>query len=189
MPDLTHDVAGYPERRRNRLTGMRYSENGAYFVTICTRNRENLFWNAIEPLPEGVWLVEASPTEAAAGRPPGYLSENGIIAAKYVEAIHRIYKGVVLVDHYVIMPDHVHLLMSVHPETPGGRPIAAPTISSVVNQYKGRVSKAIGFSCWQKSFHDHIVRSDDEYRLIWEYIDANPGKWTEDRYYIGLSQL
>ena len=67
---------------------------------------------------------------------------------------------------------------------PSGRRIAAPTIMSVVNQYKGAVSKAVGQSVWQKSFHDHIVRDDEDYKRIWEYIDANPGKWTEDRYFI-----
>ena len=59
-------------------------------------------------------------------------------------------------------------------------------MSTVVNQFKGAVSKAAGFSCWQKSFHDHIIRGEADYRRVWEYIDANPGKWEEDCYYIRM---
>ena len=94
-----------------------------------------------------------------------------------IEVLHE----AVHVDHYVVMPNHVHLLLRIDDS---GRRIAAPTIMSVINQYKGVVSKAVGQSLWQKSFHDHIVRDDEDYRRIWEYIDANPGKWTEDRYFI-----
>ena len=87
--------------------------------------------------------------------------------------IDVIYADEIHVDHYVIMPNHVHLLLRI---TPDGRRVAAPTVSSVVNQFKGAVSKAAGFSCWQKSFHDHIIRDEADFRRIWEYIDANPGK-------------
>ncbi len=48
---------------------------------------------------------------------------------------------------------------------------------------KGFVSKQIGFSIWQKLFHDHIIRNEDEYRQIWNYIDTNPLKWHEDCFY------
>ena len=43
--------------------------------------------------------------------------------------------------------------------------------------------KQIGFSLWQKLFHDHIIRNEEEYRKIWEYIDTNPLKWEDDCYF------
>lgn len=156
---------GFPQRKPNRLGTLGYNENGAYFITICTLEKRNLFWRV----------------GAAMRRPPECLSSAGLIAADRIERINTVYKGLVRADHYVVMPNHVHILLSIDS---GGRRIAAPTIMSVVNQYKGAVSKGIGFSCWQKSFHDHIVRDEADYRRLWEYIDANPGKWTEDRYFI-----
>ena len=164
------DMQQYPIRRKNRLSGAIYSENGAYFITICTKDKACLFWAA----------------GATMRRPPECLTPAGMIASDRIRRIDDVYPGIVHVDNAVVMPNHVHLLLSLHGTDSGGRRIAAPTIMSVVNQYKGAVSKAIGFSCWQKSFHDHIVRSEADYQRIWEYIDANPGKWEEDRYYVGI---
>lgn len=175
----------YPQRRQNRLPQMRYSENTAYFVTICTRDRANHFWD-----PPGTERLPPDSRQPSVGaalrRPPGALNPNGQIVRREIEKFGDIYQGVVTADNYVIMPNHVHLLLSIHAEKTGGRRNAAPTISSVVNQFKGCVSKAIGFSCWQKSFHDHIVRDETDYRRIWRYIDGNPGKWQKDRYYIDI---
>ena len=83
------------------------------------------------------------------------------------------------VDNYAIMPNHIHLLLQIHSDV-DGRPMAAPTISTVVNQMKGAVSKEIGHSVWQKGFHDHVIRGEEDYREIWQYIEGNPGKWMED---------
>jgi hypothetical protein len=65
------------------------------------------------------------------------------------------------------------------------RAMRAPTISTVINQFKGYVSKQIGFSLWQKSFHDHIIRDERDYQNHWQYIDENPARWAEDEYYGG----
>lgn len=48
---------------------------------------------------------------------------------------------------------------------------------------KGVITKQLGHPLWQKSFHDHIIRNEREYRMIWEYIDTNPFRWTEDCFY------
>ena len=48
---------------------------------------------------------------------------------------------------------------------------------------KGSITKSLGYSIWQKSFHDHIIRGEADYLRIWEYIDTNPAKWREDCYY------
>lgn len=54
---------------------------------------------------------------------------------------------------------------------------------NIIKQYKGYVTKKLGFSPWQKSFHDYIVRSRDEYLKIFEYIQTNSLKWNIDKYY------
>ena len=64
--------------------------------------------------------------------------------------------------------------------------MVAPTISRIVQQIKGVVTKQIGYSIWQKLFHDHVIRGENDYLKIWQYIDDNPAKWEEDCFYVAL---
>lgn len=80
------------------------------------------------------------------------------------------------VDKYVIMPDHIHMLLQIHSDG-NGRPMVAPTIDRIVKQMKGYITKQIGFSIWQKSYNDHIIRGKYDYREAWEYIENNPLKY------------
>ena len=57
------------------------------------------------------------------------------------------------------------------------------SISNMVQGLKGAVTRRLGISIWQRSFHDHIVRDEAEYHRIWRYIDENPQRWYEDCYY------
>lgn len=66
---------------------------------------------------------------------------------------------------------------------PTTAPVAeAPSISipTVIQLIKGVVTKTLGHPLWQKTFHDHIVRNERAYRMVWEYIDTPPFRWTED---------
>ncbi len=60
----------------------------------------------------------------------------------------------------------------------------APTISTIINQMKGIVTKRLGYSLWQKSFYDHIIRNEEDFQRIWQYIDENPARWQEDEYFV-----
>ena len=162
----------FPQRKRNRLANYDYSAGGAYFITICTAGKENYFWTV----------------GAALRRPPECLSKYGRIVEKELQKFEAIYGGIIQVDNYVIMPNHVHLLLSIHAEHVGGRRNAAPTVSSVINQFKGSISKAVGSSLWQKSFHDHIVRDESDFLRLWEYIDNNPSHWEDDCFYIDIQE-
>lgn len=62
--------------------------------------------------------------------------------------------------------------------------MVAPTVSVIMQQMKGIVSKAAGYSVWQKSFHDHIIRNAEDYHRIYEYISGNPLNWRQDCFYI-----
>lgn len=153
-----------PKRKHNRLTEYDYSTPNAYFITICTDKRKNLFWNTVG---------------ATVGRPQDIpLSKHGAIVDRAIKRIPEHYP-IISLDHYVIMPNHVHLLLKICSGS-DGRPMVAPTISTVVQQTKGAVSKQAGFPVWQKGFYDHVVRSDADYQEIWEYIEGNPAKWAED---------
>lgn len=58
-----------------------------------------------------------------------------------------------------------------------------PTISHIIQQFKGYITKQTGKSIWQKSFYDHVIRDETDYQMIWRYIDENPIRWEEDELY------
>lgn len=157
----------FPKRKRNRLIGYDYNTANAYFITICTDKRRNILWdnaNAAVDCPEDVRL-----------------SPCGRLVDRAIRNITEHYPAV-SVDHYAIMPNHVHLLLQINTDD-DGRPMVAPTMSTVIQQMKGSVSKQIGFSIWQKGFYDHVVRGESDYLQTWNYIEGNPSKWTEDQLY------
>ncbi|MBQ1473690.1 MAG: transposase, partial [Ruminococcus sp.] len=85
------------------------------------------------------------------------------------------------VDNFVIMPNHVHLLLFLYCDD--GRAMLVPTVARVVQQLKGVITKHIGYSIWQTRFYDHVIRTERDYRDIYTYIDNNPAHWAEDEYY------
>ena len=157
-----------PKRKPNRLTEYEYSQPGAYFITICTHNKQKLFW-------ENVGASIARPEKPQ-------LSFYGNVVQEAILNIPKIYPTI-SVDNYVVMPNHIHLLLQIHIDD-RGRAMLAPTISKVVQQMKGYITKQLGVSVWQKLFHDHVVRGEKDYLEIWNYIEGNPSKWEEDCFYV-----
>ena len=157
----------FPERKSTRLKNFDYSTTGAYFITICTKERQNYFWNNVG---------------ATIGRPQDVeLSPYGKTVDDAINNISNIYPSI-SVEQYVIMPDHIHLLLLIHADD-CGRPMVAPTISRVVQQLKGYVTKNIGVSLWQKLFFDHIIRNRQDYEEHVKYILENPLRWHYDKLY------
>lgn len=156
-----------PKRKPNRLKGYDYRTPNAYFITLCTAQRKNLFWQTVG---------------ASIARPEDVtLSQYGKIADAAIQNIPERYPAITL-DHYVVMPNHIHLLLQIQSDE-HGRAMPSPTISTVIQQLKGIITKQIGHPIWQKLFHDHVIRNDQDYLKIWNYIDSNPAKWTEDCFY------
>lgn len=157
----------FPERKRNRLKDFDYSSNGAYFVTICIKDRNISLWEAVgaDIIRPDCELIEEIDFP---------LSEIGKTVEQSIRNIPNCY-DCVTVDKYCIMPDHIHMIISIYNHE-DGRMISAPTLSTVVGQMKRWVSKQTGKSIWQKSFYDSIIDSDKVYGEVWEYIDNNPRK-------------
>ena len=156
-----------PKRKPNRLRSFDYSTPGTYFITLCTKNREKLFW-------ENVGASIARPQDVV-------LTASGRIVDTAIQNITKHYPAI-SVDCYTVMPNHIHLLLQVRTDS-NGKPLRAPTISTVIQQMKGYVTKQLGCPIWQKLFHDHVIRGEKEYQKIWEYIEGNPMKWAEDCFY------
>ena len=153
-----------PKRKNIRLQGYDYSSTGYYFITICVK--------------EGHEVLSSIDVGARIARP----SKICIAVESAIQKIGEKYETVIL-DKYVIMPNHIHMILVLKSTDNNGRAMRAPTISTIINQFKGYVTKQIGFSIWQKLFHDHIIRDEADYRRICQYIDENPMRWTEDKYY------
>ena len=162
-----------PVRKRNRLKDYDYSSNGAYFITICTKDRKNIFWDKEQPDFVGEDII----------LPPDSirLSPYGKIAEEAINTIPEHYPHIELLQ-YVVMPNHVHMILFIPYDS--GRMISSPTsILTVVGQMKRTVSKKIGVKIWQRSFHDHIIRDKNDYEKIVKYIYENPIKWQYDCFY------
>ena len=149
----------FQKRKPNRLENFDYSQNGVYFITICAKDRK--------PILSAVGANFVRPTKI------------GTVVENEINRISSIYDSV-SIDKYVIMPNHIHLLIRIENN---GRTQFAPTISRIIKQFKGSVTKQLGESIWQKSFYDHIIRDEYDYLAKWKYIDDNPAKWAEDELY------
>ena len=166
-----------PVRKPNRIKDYDYSTNGVYFITICTKGRC-----------EVLGVINGS-LDDIYGTPSVKLSEYGKTVKGFVENIPNVYSGVD-VPLYIIMPDHVHLIIECYCEDAGGTPRAAsshsrlacryaasPTnmlIPKIVNSLKGLSSKKTGVSLWQRSYSDHVIRNYSDYLRIADYISTNP---------------
>ncbi len=171
-----------PNRKRNRLDRFDYGEVGCYFVTLCTQNRASLF--TIEPsVGNDLCVVPNEGLEGTAHRPFPATEQNQILH-KWIRETQNKYKGI-NIDKYVIMPDHLHLIVTIKEQH------AACSLPEVMqffktmttNEYIRGVKKGtlLPFQgkLWQKSYYDHVIRNQQDYNEIWEYIEQNPIKWLE----------
>lgn len=150
-------------RKSPRLKEYDYTKSGAYFVTFVTKNREKVLSEIV-----GAGLC---------ARPHVHLTEIGSVTESAVNYINN-YEDY-RVDKYIIMPNHVHLLIQITAE--GGH--GDPPLQDVIGRLKSFVEKYYNGTLWQRSFYDHVIRNEDDYLNIWNYIDGNPSKWCEDKYY------
>ncbi len=170
--------------KSSRLEGWDYSLNGAYYITICTKNKEYFFGEI-----KNEKIV---------------LSEIGRMAEKYWKGIPEHFPFVKL-DEFVVMPNNIHGIlfienennMHVYVETQDFESLQqtkhyknkfgtqSKNVSSVVRGFKIGVKtyatmNNIHFT-WQSRFYDHIIRNENELNKIREYIIGNPKKWILDK--------
>ena len=142
-----------PKRKNIRLRYYDYSEEGLYFITICKKNREQLLGK----------ITEENQIK---------LTKVGTIVEKSIRNLERIYSNITI-DEYVVMPNHIHIIIIINEKND-------LTISRIINQYKGGITKKIGYPIWQKLFYEHIIRNENEYYKIKQYIQSNIANWKED---------
>ena len=160
------------ERKATRLPDYDYSSAGAYFVTICTKNRRCILSKIVGAIHESPF-VELMPY--------------GRIVDAIIASLPNRYG--IKIDKYVIMPNHIHLLVRILcvADVRGSSGTPTPTynshISRFVSTFKRYCNKQCNDQIWQRGFYDHVVRNDDDYDAIWQYIDDNTIKWELDKFY------
>ncbi|MDD5702689.1 MAG: transposase [Dehalococcoidales bacterium] len=160
----------YPRRRNIRLPGYDYTGQGAYFITICTCDHQNLF---------------------------GHISQDKMCLNPCGESVDSVWKGLPLHypevknDVFIIMPNHVHGIIIIQEARRAG-PRPAPTqnhpLAEIVRAFKSYSTRRInehrhsqGRSVWQRGYYEHVIRSEKELAAIGEYILCNAAKWETDR--------
>jgi len=184
-------------RRSIRLKGYDYSQAGAYFITICCKDRICRFGDVVEN--------------------EMILNEFGQIAYDEWIKTPQLRKNVEL-DVFVVMPNHIHGIIVLNdmgrgelhspdnidiivsyditnenaPNQKGeyNSPLRSPSnnIGAIVRGYKSTVTKQINLlndcdSVWQHNYHEHIIRNEQSYQTISNYIINNPAKWNDDKFY------
>jgi len=161
MPDL-------PNRKRNRLRDYDYSRDNLYFVTNCVQNKVCCLGHV-----QGGEMV---------------LNEYGRIADQQWHWLADQYPYVEL-HAFVVMPNHVHGIIEINRNKINHDPtVKIKSLSQLMGAYQTTASKHIHLAGlldfkWQRSFHDRIIRNDEAYQRISRYIENNPRKWGEDKFY------
>lgn len=163
---------GKHRRRSIRLKGYDYAQAGAYFVTMCTRDRVYLFGDVVDGQMQ--------------------LNDCGQVVADSWLWLSGRYPHVDL-DEWLVMPNHLHgIMILTGPDGRGGSQ-TAPTknrkpLGRLIGAFKtvsakrlNRVRNTPGVPLWQRNYYEHIVRSEESLHHIRQYILDNPSRWNEDR--------
>ncbi len=163
---------GLPKRKPTRLQNFDYDSEGAYFITLCTENRRQILSRVV-----GGDVLDAPKNVE--------LLPYGRIADKYINQLNHFYDNI-KIDQYVIMPNHIHIMMFVMGN--GASRTSPPTrqhsaVSQFVSTFKRFCNKEYGGNIWQRHFNDHIIRNREDYEEHLRYIYENPIRWQFDKLY------
>ena len=152
---LDTDKERFPSRKNPRMRHFDYSSPNYYFVTICTWNKTYIFGK------------------------PNNLNRWGTVAESVLQEIEDHFSHA-RVDKYVVMPNHVHMILVLNG--------MCSDLPSIIGQYKSSVTRKIHETApqqqiWQTSFHDHVIRNQKDYERIWLYIESNPQNWNKDCFF------
>ena len=168
-------------RRSVRLKDYDYSQAGAYFITVCTHNRECLFGE----VKDGEMIS----------------NDAGRMIEKWYRELPKKFDGIAL-DEYIIMPNHIHYIIeNIGPvgadlcvcprNADAGEPVCSPlpkivqwfktmTTNEYIQNVKENGWQSFNGKLWQRNYYENIIRNDDELNQMREYILQNPPRWELD---------
>ncbi len=157
-----------PIRKLPRMRGFDYSQEAVYFVTICSHGKKHIFGDISKIGDINVF----SP------------SRIGVLVEENFFRLPERFPEFTLI-HFSLLPNHLHFLtMKKKTDLDFSK-----SLSDLVGAFKSLSDRAVrnemsGVRIWQKSFHDHIIRSEKDFQTHWLYIEENLNRWNEDEYFI-----
>ncbi|RJO63030.1 MAG: transposase [Dehalococcoidia bacterium] len=163
------------DRRSIRLSGYDYAQNGAYFITICTHGKRNMFGEIVDG--------------------DVRLNECGRIVHMCLLEIPKHFSNASL-DEFIVMPNHIHAIISIDAASRGtacrapterfGKP-TANSIPTIIRSLKSAAARRInvlrqtpGAPVWHRNYYEHVIRGETDLNSVREYVRYNPQKWAED---------
>ena len=177
-----------------RLYGADYDREGIFFITICTKDKKcilsRIVGTGVHDGPIFTTNNGIARKSVGTGVPDGpriALLPYGKIADKYIKQLNDFYKHI-SVQSYVIMPNHIHLLLAIRPCEDGPSRTPVPTlqnsaIARFVSTFKRFCNKECGENIWQYRSHDHIIRDREDHERHLKYVSENPIYWQSDELY------
>lgn len=159
----------FPKRKDICIKNYDYSRSGCYFITVCAKDRQSIFWDK-SVIPSCVDDIKLSPM--------------GEVVKKCWKEINSVYSNIIP-DCYAIMPDHFHGIIVIDDDLSGERDIAIkqdrPSLSEIVQGFKSvttRMCYEYGYrQIWQRGYYEHIIRDREDYNNTVGYILNNHKKW------------
>ena len=177
-----------PQRKSTRLQHFDYGTTGAYFITICTQDRQRILSEIIAPnAPAANCSMDfKSVGDGALDVPQIRLTKMGEIVEKHLLSSEQI-PGVEI-DEYAIMPDHIHAIIFIKNPLNGTSRAPSPTAANevlphIISTFKRFCHKKIGAKIFQRSYYDHVIRDREDLEKRKKYIYENPIKWYYDKIY------
>lgn len=159
----------FPQRKNIRLPDFDYSQPGYYFITICAKERLNLF---------------------------GKIVKTKMILNEFGKCVHNeLTNGLMVkynhidIDEFVIMPNHLHFILIINQFLNSSQNVS-PKLGNIIAFFKYHSTKEVNnlrkdaaSPVWQRSYYEHVIRDNDELFQIRNYIQNNPLEWESDEYY------
>ena len=164
----------WPKRKGTRLQDFDYNTPGAYFLTVCVENRRCILSRIME--------------NGNISGPTVKLLPYGEVAEKCICQLHDFYENI-SVESYVIMPNHVHMLLRLKEGDSVRKNASArqnSAISLFVSTFKRFTNKAYGQNIWQARSYDHVIRDETDFNKHLQYIYENPFKWQTDELFVPM---
>ena len=165
--------SGLPKRKHPRLKCYDYSQPGFYFVTICVQDRLKILSRVGQGLAPAETVVDLSPL--------------GRLLEQQLFELEKRY-DYVRIDKYIIMPDHIHVIIELTGDLIAAAASDRPTLYDIVGAYKSITTRLCnkiygtpGRKLFQTSFYEAVIRTEQGYFEAYQYIEGNPGRWMERR--------
>ena len=164
-----------PKRKELRIKQYDYSRAGAYFVTICVKDRRKILSDIVKPV--GVGALDDPIYPYAQLTDIGRIIEKNLLSSENISGV--------MIDRYVIMPDHIHAIIVLDPDKyvkcqDGSSRAPTPTnemLPHIISTFKRFCNKEIGTNIFQRGYIEHIIRDKEDYETRTKYIYENPMKW------------